>query len=56
MVLFLPWSAFLVPFLGVWYILYLSNFLLYDQLDQAFRIEEQIGKAFPEQIPVYGEE
>jgi len=56
MVLFLPWSAFLVPFLGVWYILYLSNFLLYDQLDQAFRIEEQIGEAFPEQIPVYGEE
>lgn len=56
MVLFLPWSAFLVPVLGVWYILYLSCFLLYDQLDNAFRIEEQIGEAFPEQIPVYGEE
>lgn len=55
MVLFLPWSAFLVPFLGVWYILYLSVFLLYDQLNQAFRIEEQIGEAFPEQVPVYGD-
>lgn len=53
MVLFLPWSGFLVPFLGVWYILYLSNFLLYDQLNTAFRIEEQISEAFPEQIPVY---
>lgn len=56
MVLFLPWSAFLVPFLGVWYILYVSCFLIYDRLDNAFRIEEQIGEAFPEQIPVYGEE
>lgn len=56
MVLFMPWSAFLVPFLGVWYILYLSNFLLYDQLNNAFRIEAQIGEAFPEQIPEYGEE
>lgn len=56
MVLFLPWSAFVVPFLGVWYILYLSNFLLYTQLDTAFRIEEQIAQSFPEQIPVYGED
>lgn len=55
-VLLLPWSAFLVPFLGVWYILFVSNLLLYDRLDRAFRIEEQIGQAFPEQIPVYGEE
>lgn len=56
MVLLLPWSAFAVPVLGVWYILYLSNFLLYSQLDAAFRIEEQIAEVFPEQIPVYGEE
>ena len=45
-----------MPFLGVWYILYVSCFLIYDRLDNAFRIEEQIGEAFPEQIPVYGEE
>lgn len=55
MVLLLPWSAFVVPFLGVWYILFLSTFLLYDHLDDAFSIEEQIAQAFPEQIPVYEE-
>ena len=56
MVLFLPWTGFLVPFLGVWYILFLANFLLYDRLDTAFRIEEQIFAQFPEQIPVYEDE
>lgn len=55
MVLVLPWSAFVVPVLGVWYILFLSNFMLYDHLDEAFSIEEQIAQAFPEQVPVYGE-
>ena len=58
MVLFLPWTGFLVPFLGVWYILFLAVFLLYDRLNTAFRIEEQVCAQFPEQIPVYedGEE
>ena len=37
--LFLPWSAFLLPVLGIWFILFLSNFLLYDNLKQAFKIE-----------------
>lgn len=46
--LFFPWSAFLVPILGIWYLLFLSNFLLYEQLDEAFRIEEQIGEKFPQ--------
>lgn len=45
-VLFLPWTAFLVPFLGVWYILYVACFLIYDRLDEAFRIEEQIRQTF----------
>lgn len=56
MVLLLPWTAFLVPILGVWYILFLANFLLYDQLNDTFRIEEQIAAQFPEQVPVYDEE
>lgn len=56
MVLLLPWTAFLVPFLGVWYILFLAVFLLYDQMNAAFRIEEQIFAQFPEQIPVYEDE
>ena len=56
MVLLLPWTGFLVPFLGVWYILFVAVFLLYDQLNDAFRIEEQIFAQFPEQIPVYEDE
>lgn len=55
-VLFLPWSAFLIPVLGVWYLWYLSNFFLYDQLDSAFRIEEQIAQAFPGQISTHEED
>ena len=55
MFLFLPWSAFLVPLLGVWYILFVSVFLLYDRLDAVFHIEEQIRAQFPEQIPDYEE-
>ena len=53
--LFLPWSAFLVPFLNVWYILYLVMFFLYRPLDAAFQIEEQINEHFPGQIQI-GEE
>ncbi len=48
-VLFLPWTGFLVPVLGVWYLWYVSTFLIYDQLDTAFRIEEQLQEAFPDQ-------
>ena len=50
MALFLPWTAFVVPIIGLWYILFVALFLLYDDLDEAFRIEEQIGERFPERI------
>ena len=53
MFLLLPWSGFAVPVLGVWYILFLAVFLLYDRLNEAFKIEEQIGQKFPEQAPGY---
>jgi hypothetical protein len=56
LVLFLPWSGFVVPFIGMWYIVYVSTFLIYDRLDEAFAIEEQIAEVFPEQIPVYEED
>ena len=56
LVVMLPWSGYVIPFIGIWYILYLSTFLIYDRLDEAFAIEEQIAEAFPEQIPVYNEE
>lgn len=54
--LFFPWTALLVPVLGVWYILFVSVFLIYEQLDDAFSIEEQIGEKFPEQVPAYEED
>jgi len=40
-VLFAPWSALLLPIIGAWYIVFLSQFLIYDQLDESFHIEEQ---------------
>ncbi len=56
MVLFMPWTAFVIPFLGVWYIVYVSLFFLYEKLDYAFQIEAQIAQSFPEQVPVYEED
>lgn len=38
-VLFAPWTLLLLPILGFWYILFLSQFLLYDQMNDAFHIE-----------------
>lgn len=43
LVLFAPWSLLLLPFTGIWYIVFLSQLLLYEQMDQALRIEELFG-------------
>lgn len=51
--LLLPWSVILLPFLGVWFILFTVNFLLYGTMDEAFHIEEGIAQAFPEQAAFY---
>lgn len=51
MVLFAPWTLLLLPFVGVWFVLFVALFLLYDRLDKAFSIEESIAQAFPEQVP-----
>ena len=48
---FLPWTAFVVPILGVWYILFLSVFMIYRHLDDDFKVEEQIREAFPGTLP-----
>lgn len=40
-VLLAPWTLLLVPILGFWYIIFLSQFLIYDQLDQELGIEEK---------------
>lgn len=45
-----PWSAFVVPIFGIWYILFLTVFLLYVPMDEDFKIEEQFHAAFPEQF------
>lgn len=47
MFLFLPWTAFVVPILGVWYILFLALHLIYPALDAVFHVEEQIEEKFP---------
>jgi len=38
-VLFAPWTLLLLPLLGVWYILFLSQFVIYEQMREAFGIE-----------------
>lgn len=53
MVLIFPLSIFLLPITGIWFVLFISNFLLYDTLNEAFQIEEQIAQSFPEQVAFY---
>lgn len=52
-VLFLPWTVLLLPLTGVWFVLFITNFLLYGTLNEIFHIEEEIAKNFPEQVPFY---
>ena len=51
MFLFLPWTAFVIPILGVWYIDFLALHIIYRPLNQDFKIEEQIRAAFPGTLP-----
>lgn len=44
MVLFAPWTLILIPILGVWYIWFLAQFLIYDQMNEVFEIEQQFDK------------
>lgn len=43
--LFAPWTLLLIPFLGIWYIVFLSQFLIYDQLNAELQIETSIQAA-----------
>lgn len=47
LVLFAPWSLLLLLVTGVWYILFLAQFLMYEQMDSAFHIENLYGEAEP---------
>lgn len=60
-VLLTPWSVLLLPIIGAWYVVFLAQFLIYDQMDSAFRIEDQYGSSayrprFNEQEPDYEDE
>lgn len=39
-VLFAPWTLVLLPIVGIWYIVFLSQLLIYPQMNEAFHIEE----------------
>lgn len=43
--MFAPWSLLILPIVGIWYILFVSELLIYDQLDEAFNIEERFSAA-----------
>lgn len=36
-----PWSLLLVPFLGWWFLIFLTQYNLYEKLDEALHIDEQ---------------
>ena len=40
-VLFAPWTLALVPFIGFWCILFLSELILYKDFNEDFKVEEQ---------------
>ncbi len=52
-ILFLPWSLILLPLTGFWFILFLTGFLLFDPVNETFKLEEAISEAFPDQVPYY---
>lgn len=40
-VLFAPWTILISPILGYWFILFITQFWIYEDMDRAFAIEEQ---------------
>lgn len=44
LVLLAPWTVLLVPVTGIWYPLFLSQILIYQQMDEDFLIEELFAK------------
>lgn len=45
LVLFAPWTVLLLPVTGIWYIVFLSQLLIYEQMDEDLHIEELYGQA-----------
>lgn len=40
-VFFAPWTLALVPFIGLWYILFTAELILYDDFNEDFKVEKQ---------------
>ena len=53
MVLLFPPSILLILITGFWFILFTTNFIIYEPLNQSFKLEEIISEKFPEQTPFY---
>lgn len=45
LVLQAPWTMLLIPILGLWYIVFLSQFLIYEPMDEELDIEETFQAA-----------
>lgn len=43
-VFFAPWSVLLLLVIGAWYIVFLAQLLIYDQMDDALHIESQFNQ------------
>lgn len=39
--LFMPWTLILIPFLGFWFIIFVAQFRIYDEMNEDFEIEAQ---------------
>ena len=49
-VLLAPWTLLLVPFLGLWYITFLSQLLIYEQMNEELGIEEKFRASHAESL------
>lgn len=46
-----PWTLLLIPLLGLWYMTFLSQFLIYGQMDQELGIEEKFQASYAQSLP-----
>ena len=53
MVLLFPPSILLSLITGFRFIMFTTNFIIYEPLNQSFKPEEIISEKFPEQTPFY---
>ncbi len=54
--LFAPWTVILIPFIGLWFPIFLSELIIYEPLNQELAIEESIRKKEENEAPALEEE